>query len=405
LAEFDLRCAAGDYDTAVSVLLEIDFDYLLLWGHYHLIIQMHERVQGKIQDAHLKIGNLNGLGLAYQYLGDARKSIQYFEQGIPAAQEAKNHQAEGAFLGNLGNTYAVLAKARQAIEFYEQALAISREIGDRHNEGNHLGNLGSAYAELGDARQAIEFYGQALAIAREIGDRRNEGAWLGNLGNAYADLGDARQAIEFFEQALVIRREIGDKYGEANDLDNTGIALLNIEDYQKAKAIFPQAFQIADDISYPVVQLEARWGLAQVFLMQNELLNARSTIETALQYDVPQYNHNARALHGIVALRQVDGVTARGAFVRAIEQADEILAKTPEYYDALDAKGLALCGLILCSGDSRITPTDAIETFRAARKIAPHVGVIKSVLRLFDELAKCDKGRILKDVRKAAEGR
>ncbi|MEW5721007.1 MAG: hypothetical protein AB1817_20445, partial [Chloroflexota bacterium] len=40
LNEFDLRCAAEDYDTAASVLLEIDFDYLLLWGHYRLMIEM-----------------------------------------------------------------------------------------------------------------------------------------------------------------------------------------------------------------------------------------------------------------------------------------------------------------------------------------------------------------------------
>lgn len=46
----------------------------------------------------------------------------------------------------------------------------------------------------------------------------------------------------------------------------------------------------------------------------------------------------------------------------------------------------------------------AIETFRAARKIAPHAGMVKSVLRLFDELVKCDEEGVLKDVRKAVEG-
>ena len=33
LAEFELRCQAGDYDTAAQVLLDIGFDYLQLWGH------------------------------------------------------------------------------------------------------------------------------------------------------------------------------------------------------------------------------------------------------------------------------------------------------------------------------------------------------------------------------------
>ena len=56
-------------------------------------------------------------------------------------------------------------------------------------------------------------------------------------------------------------------------------------------------------------------------------------------------------------------------------------------------------------GDPAPTINDAIEIFRKARKIAPHAGVVKSVLRLFDELMKCEGGEILKDVRKAAEGK
>ena len=36
LAEFELRCANADYDTAAAVLDEIDFDYLQKWGHYRL---------------------------------------------------------------------------------------------------------------------------------------------------------------------------------------------------------------------------------------------------------------------------------------------------------------------------------------------------------------------------------
>jgi hypothetical protein len=49
------------------------------------------------------------------------------------------------------------------------------------------------------------------------------------------------------------------------------------------------------------------------------------------------------------------------------------------------------------------TIDDAIETFRKARKIAPHAGIVKSVLRLFDELVKCDENNVLKGVREAIE--
>jgi hypothetical protein len=71
--------------------------------------------------------------------------------------------------------------------------------------------------------------------------------------------------------------------------------------------------------------------------------------------------------------------------------------------------------LVICRGDlhgrpgaginpARTEIEQAIETFRKARKIAPHAGVVKSVLRLFDELVKCDTEEILKNVREAVEG-
>ena len=37
LAEFELRCDTGDYDTAATVLADIDFRYLQLWGHYRTL--------------------------------------------------------------------------------------------------------------------------------------------------------------------------------------------------------------------------------------------------------------------------------------------------------------------------------------------------------------------------------
>jgi len=48
-----------------------------------------------------------------------------------------------------------------------------------------------------------------------------------------------------------------------------------------------------------------------------------------------------------------------------------------------------------------VAPTinNAIETFRAARRIASHARVVKSVLRLFDQLVKCDEVGVLKGIK------
>jgi len=387
LAEFDLRCEAGDYDTAARVLTEIDFDYLLLWGHYRLMISFHETLIGKIFDRSLERLNFAYLGLAYYSIG----------------------------------------KMNDAIKCQEQALEIARASKFRSDEGIDLSNLGSAYYALGDIHKAIEFWELALVIAHEFADRETEGIVLGNLGECNYELGQLKQAIDYCKQALTISREIQDRGSESRHLVNLGGYYINYEDIEKSIVFYRQSIQIADEINYIQVQSGARSPLALAYLLQNDLVNARATIEAALQYDQPQNNHNATALHGIIALRQGERETAQEAFTKSIEQADEILAKTPEYYSALDAKGLASCGLAICFSDTDHTDAsrtessvkkrrksvpsvesvskknDAIETFRAARKIAPHAGVVKSALRLFDELVKCDEEGVLKGVREVIE--
>jgi tetratricopeptide (TPR) repeat protein len=573
LAEFELRCQAGDYETAARVLTDIDYDYLLLWGHYRLMIQMHERLRGKLSGGIVQLQHLNNLGLVYSYIGEVQESIDCYQAALPLTREKENRQAEGAILGNLGSAYAALGETRRAIDFYqdalaiareigdkrsegsdlgnlgsayaalgetrraieyhEDALAIAREIGDRSGEGNHLGNLGnlgSAYAALGETRRAIEYHEQALAISREIGDKRNEGAFLGNLGLAYANLGETRRAIEYHEDALAIAREIGDKRGEGNRLGNLGLAyaalgetrraieyhqqalaiareigdkrgegadlgslgnayaalgetrraieyyeqalaiaqeigdkrgegnrlgnlgnryaeLGNIQQaqtyYQQALAIhreigkrqsesivletighllldqgrweqaeghFQEAISIADEISFPAVQMDARRLLSLTYLYTNKLSEARVNAESACQYDVAQYGYYAHLALGIITLRQGDHAAAASAFRAAVEHADELLAKTPKLYDALDAKGLALCGLALLSKTSEVSEDfgslkdAARDAFAQARAITTAPGHVGRVVRQFEALAQADEQGVLKGMRAAIEG-
>jgi hypothetical protein len=87
LSEFDLRCEAHDYDTAVSVLLEFDFDYLLLWGHYGLMIDLHERLQGKLTEPSVALESVGNLGLASLRIG--RLQRRCFTAKRPSASLGK----------------------------------------------------------------------------------------------------------------------------------------------------------------------------------------------------------------------------------------------------------------------------------------------------------------------------
>ena len=433
-------------------------EYLHLWGHYRLLIDLQERLQEKISDKQLARISVGNLGVAYDDIGKTMLAIGYKEKALAMARESKNRQAEETWLGNLASSYANLGDMRKAIDFREQALVIDQEIGDRRGEGIDLCSLGNAYVNLGNVRKAIELYEQALVVSREIdnrrgesaalsgiavcygksgqiikaieyqkdvltiaqeiGDRTKEGVCLSNLGSYYSNLNNQEQAKGYFEKSLVIAQETGYRYGEGFRLLNLVGIEIEFKNYKRAIDLALQSTKIGDEISRPHLQSHSYMNLALAGLLSENIKMAKVNVETATKYDVPENNHNASVLHGIILLRQGNTSAARQAFTRAIAQADEILAKTLEYYDALDAKGLALCGLILCrgavpapndtanTGQGNPAPTvdEAIETFRAARKIAPHAGIVKRNLRLFDELAKCDTEGLLEGVREAVEG-
>ena len=359
LAEFDLRCEGHDYDTAADALLDIDFRYLARWGHSQLVVELHQRLQGRL----------------------ARPDNQQYS------------------VGNLGSAYMNLGQYQETITCYQQALVYAREQKDDWGEGCWLGNLGCCYSKLGQIAYAIECHEQALAISRKLGDREGEGDDLGNLGVYYSALGQTSQALEYYQQAISIHREIGDLYGVEGGLEKLAEALIDEGRLQEA---IPQATEAVRIATTPRSGSRGNCTLALAYLYSENLSGARAAAETARQYNVPENNHNVLALLGLIALRQGDNPTSQEAFATAISETDELLSYATQNFNALDTRGLALCGLTLCSSANRASA--ATEAYRAARAINKDAGIVARVLRLFDALAVVDSAGVLKEVRAAAAG-
>ncbi|MEG4335969.1 tetratricopeptide repeat protein, partial [Microcoleus sp. AT9_A2] len=184
------------------------------------------------------------LGVAYKYLGNYAKAIDYGQQSLAIAREIKHREGECLALNILGGAYIDLGNYAKGIEYTQQSLAIAREIKHREKEGTALGNLGAAYINLGNYAKAIEYAEQSLAIAREIQDRGGEGSALGNLGIAYINLGNYTKALEYSQQQLAIAREIQDRQGEGLALNNLGAAFLKAGNATEAEKMLLNAIQV-----------------------------------------------------------------------------------------------------------------------------------------------------------------
>ena len=244
LAEFEHRVRARDYDGACQVLEPIDFDYLRLWGHYARVVDLREKLLGRLTDCNLQTTNLGSLGFAYHYLGQFKRAIELHKQALSIAREIGDRTEEGRHLGNLGRACRSLGRVEQAIEFLEQALTIVRETGDRQSESVWLVLLGHAYRDLGQFEWTRRLYADALAITHEIGDRRGKGNALGNLGDACFVLGQVEPAIKFYEEGLAIAREIGDRRRESIRLGELGRVYHVLGQVERAIELHEQALEV-----------------------------------------------------------------------------------------------------------------------------------------------------------------
>jgi len=242
LAEFELRCDTGDYNTAATVLADIDFDYLRLWGHYRTLIGMHERIHEQITDPALDAAHLGSLGLCHFSLGEYRQAIGLHTQALAIARDIGNRHVEGVVLTNLGECHRSLGEYRQAIGLHTQALAIARDIGDRYGEANALGYLGQAWLASGDARQAVTLLGQAVAIADTTSDMEPAVMARAGLARAYLQLGDPATALLTVAQGA----ELAYPPGKPAMRLLEGLALLELNRAEDGVRAFGDAVAAAD---------------------------------------------------------------------------------------------------------------------------------------------------------------
>jgi len=363
LSEYDLRCTAGDYDKAAEVLNEVGFDCLVLWGHWNLLINLHQLL-GNLQIYRHKQSYLYNLSSAYRNAGETQKAIDYTEKGLKLACEAGELSDIARFNWSHGVSYVNLGKIEKAIDYCEQALEIFIDLKDALSEAGTRCSTANCYMYQGTIDKAIENNNQALKIAKEMNSIRFNAESLFNLGNCYSDLRKTQKSIECYKQAI----------------------------------------QKADETSLIFVQSKARYSLACEYLFSQILTEAHAAIESARNFDYPRSNPDISAISGVIALHMGDFKIARQPLLDALSQADAILNSTPLFYRAIYAKAFALSGLSVCESVVNIEKANeyaglAENTYQQAWNICSAKGVVKRAQRLFDAITVVDEKGVLKNIR------
>lgn len=124
---------------------------------YHVALSDADKVNDPMlrADIYYRIGRVHLRQQRYGY------SLAAFQKALVVVKESGAPLDETMLYNGMGIAYQTLGQAESARDQYTQELEIRREIGDLPGEVRTLVNLGSTYFVQGRYAQALELYEQA----------------------------------------------------------------------------------------------------------------------------------------------------------------------------------------------------------------------------------------------------
>jgi signal transduction histidine kinase/ActR/RegA family two-component response regulator len=144
--------------------------------------------------------------------GDNLGALQYFREGLNAAEASKDEGRIGFMNRSLGSFYNAQKEFDKSIPHIQQALKIFTGLRDTGQISDCLITLGNAYSGVKQYETAIDYYKKSLPLAQEAGDLLGEALifenWgmalsqLGRFEEAFAKFGSARRLIEQLDEQI-----------------------------------------------------------------------------------------------------------------------------------------------------------------------------------------------------------
>ncbi len=427
LEEFDHRVKAGDYAAAFGIIDTIGFDYLRRWGHSARELELRHQLVSRLGDERSEAINQFQMGQLYIDLADYRAALAEYEAALPVAdKDVFDPGGGGRVLGAIGDTYWYLQDYPRALDYLERALARAREVKDETNEASALHTIGNVYVHQGRMTEALYHYQQSLAIKERINAEWNVPPTLSAIARLYIDLGDLAAAREYAERSMYLSLKLKDRPGVGSEHNRLGTIDEYEGRYADALAHYTQALRIAEDVGdrrwkvYALCNLaalhpqigssaEAEQRLAEARALAEEIASpgelsyayrrtarhhlitgafadARDWLLRAAPHERPDSLFRQQRDLAIAHLRLGDSDAGRDAFNACLDDCAKLLADTANLWHPKYARGLALCGLWLLTGDDTYLDI-ARDAYAAGRANCAAPGILNEQRLLLGILA------------------
>jgi len=238
----------------------------------------------------------NNIGIYHLEYKNYSPALFYLEEALNIAKEFNNRIDIANCANNIGIIYKNIGNYEKALDYLNQALEIDRELGDQLYISIDLLGIGNVYRNMGLSTQEKHYFEKALMkfdeclkISMEIKDLTNEVYVLNNIGNVYSDLHEYfgeenhfQLARMTFKKALKKAEMLEDNGSIGMILNNLGIIHSNQGNYTESTKYFQRAIDLALKIEGRKILWEAYLELAQVYMKQNKVKEAKEYFELSV---------------------------------------------------------------------------------------------------------------------------
>jgi ATP/maltotriose-dependent transcriptional regulator MalT len=320
-------------------------------------------------DAAGRLQALRHLGSACHVAGDLRAAVRAFAQGLDAARQLHDREAEMVCTAGVAASLSCLGDLDGALEQFLNALALARELQRGPAVAKLLGNIGFVYEGFGDDARALVQYKAAYREKRRLSEPL--GVSLMNIACIHDRSGRLRLARRLFMAALEKLRLQGDRQNESHALANLALVQGRLGEPVAAMTSMNAALQVARDFGLQRQEARALARLGQLQRQASDLMAARDAFSAALALAEPAgFARELRATYDGLAAVQ-DGLgDAIGAehTRRRLRELDE---DTQRRYQAQHTEALSLRAEVeRLTNDLARSRSHAAEVARENRRLA-----------------------------------
>ena len=216
-------------------------------------------------------------------LTDPKNTIEIADSALKIAKRINYLPGIAESYRITGVGFAHLENNSSSIRNYIEALRYFKQLKDDKKLARTYNNIGTLY-KINDPDKALKYFNTAFQIARRVDDEELMGGLFFNIALIYSKKSEYNRSLRSLERSYKIFRKLKDTVSIVLYLQNTGRIYYHLKQTDLAKSRLKEAIQIAKNLELYTTIGSCYLSLSYIFLDQNELKLADSSIKEGLKY-------------------------------------------------------------------------------------------------------------------------